>query len=129
MKNNLLLRFCVEDGSSNSTLFFFAGIVAEITLLIDVLCIIAVTGGLKYGFEPFGSGCIIGAGCLLLMVLCGFLLCREEQMTYYIISAVISIAAAAAMLIFRENTLDFCQQVMTMLKSLNKDFTSVASVQ
>lgn len=77
----LLNWFRSENGSSNASLFLFAGIASELALLIDILCIIIATGGLEYGFDPFGAGCLTGAGCLVLMVLCGVLLCREEQMT------------------------------------------------
>ena len=132
MKNSIC-RFLVwlrsESGGANVSIFFFAGIAAEIALLIDILCIIIATGGLEYGFDPLGSGCVIGAGCFVLVVLCGVIICREEQMTYYIVSAVVDVALATAMLVFRAEVLDICQQVISSLKVLNTDFTSIETIQ
>lgn len=124
-----IFRFSSENGGCNASLFLFAGIAAEIALLIDILCVIVVTGGLEYGFDPLGTGCITGAGCILLLVLCGILLSREEQMMYFIISAVITAAAAAAMLIFRSSVLDFWQQAMISVEMMDTDFTSAPEVQ
>lgn len=124
-KFRLLAWIGSENGSSNASLFLFAGIASELALLIDILCIIIATGGLEYGFDPLGSGCLTGAGCLVLMVLCGVLLCREEQMTYYIVSAVLAVVLAAAMLVFRAEVLDICQKAISSLKVMNTDFTSI----
>lgn len=128
-KFRLLAWIGSENGSSNASLFLFAGIASELALLIDILCIIIATGGLEYGFDPLGSGCLTGAGCLVLMVLCGVLLCREEQMTCYIVSAVVAVVVAAAMLVFRAEVLDICQQAMSSFKVLNTDFTSIETSQ
>ena len=125
----LLNWFRSENGSSNASLFLFAGIASELALLIDILCIIIATGGREYGCDPFGAGCLTGAGCLVLMVLCGVLLCREEQMTCYIVSAVVAVVVAAAMLVFRAEVLDICQQAMSSFKVLNTDFTSIETSQ
>lgn len=124
-KFRLLAWIGSENGSSNASLFLFAGIASELALLIDILCIIIATGGLEYGFDPLGSGCLTGAGCLVLMVLCGVLLCREEQMTYYIVSAVFAVVLAAAMVVFRAEVLDICQKAISSLKVMNTDFTSI----
>lgn len=119
------MYFLREDGGSNSSVFLFAGIAAELALLTDLLCIIIATGGLEYGFDPLGAGCIIGAGCILLILLCGVLLGRGEQMVPFIASAVATAAVAAAMLVFRMNVLDFCQQALSSVRALNTDFASV----
>ncbi len=124
----LLNWFRSENGSSNASLFLFAGIASELALLIDILCIIIATGGLEYGFDPFGAGCLTGAGCLVLMVLCGVLLCREEQMTCYIVSAVFAVVLAAAMVVFRANVLECCKQILSSVKLLDTDFTSPIAV-
>lgn len=131
MKNNifrLLTLLRSESGGANASIFLFAGIAAEITLLIDILCIIIATGGLEYGFDPLGSGCVIGAGCFVLVVLCGVIICREEQMTYYIVSVVITVTAAAVMLVFRVDVLKCCQQILSSVKLLDTDFTSPIAV-
>ena len=120
----LLNWFRSENGSSNASLFLFAGIASELALLIDILCIIIATGGLEYGF----AGCLTGAGCLVLMVLCGVLLCREEQMTCYIVSAVVAVVLAAAMVVFRANVLECCKQILSSVKLLDTDFTSPIAV-
>lgn len=131
MKNSTC-RFLVllrsESGGANASVFLFAGIVTEIVLLADVLCVMFATDGLQYSPDPLGTGCITGAGCIVLIVLCGVLLRRSEQMMYFIVSAVITAVAAAAMLIFRAELLIFCRQILASLEMLNTDFTSVAEI-
>ena len=58
----LLNWFRSENGSSNASLFLFAGIASELALLIDILCIIIATGGLEYGSRvPGADGAVRGA--------------------------------------------------------------------